>query len=131
MYLFLLLYIHHSILCLVSFSLVCGFLCSLFSSFISTLSLIPSLVTDNPFRCNLYILSSPSIFFYIMLFLSIRVVILSRSLFNCFTSAFILFFPYTYIPTFSLFLAPYISLTTTVATYNKSFNSLIFSSGLQ
>ena len=102
-----------------------------FNHFISTLFLIPSLVTDNPFLCNFYHLPSPSLCFFIMLFLSIRLVMFSRYLFNCFTSAFILFLRHCYIPVFSLFLASYISLTTTAATYTKSFSSVIFSSGLQ
>ena len=56
------------------------------------LSSISSLVTGNTLRFILYLLSSPSLCFFFMFFLSIRVLRCPRSLFNFFTCASILLF---------------------------------------
>ena len=61
-----------------------------------------------------------------MFFLSIRVLICPRSLFNCFICASILLFHHGFIPVLFLFLTPNMSLTTAAPAYTQSFSSVIF-----
>ena len=79
-----------------------------------------------PPRFILYLCTSPFLCFFFMFFLSIRVLICPRSLFNCFICASILLFHHGFIPVLFLFLTPNMSLTTAAPAYTQSFSSVIF-----